>query len=172
MADKTDAELWALVIELARGDVASTQALKRVREAGGRDLCATAKDFKAIYSRFQSQPLFAAQMLLNNKRLGFQQEVVNAMLSLSPATDAQVDEWTDLIAEFEKGSFGALLKCIATVTVTRPTLAESLTQLARQLHPRPYDQLDKQHAAAAQQELPFPDAPVEHAGVPEVPEGV
>jgi hypothetical protein len=65
-------------------------------------------------------------------------------------SDERTDELYDLIAEFEKGSFGALLKCIDTISVTRPTYAEELTRTARSLHPRPYAQLDAKTAADKQ----------------------
>lgn len=167
MEARTNSELWGEVIAMARQDVKSTSAFNKLRSMGGAHLTKTQADFAAIYKRFQAQPLFAAQFLLGTKRTEFQQAVIEAMLGCDPATDTEVDELTDVINDFEKGNFLALIKCLDTIIVTRPSLAEKLTQTARTLYPRIYAQLDAKDAADKQLALEL--EPVVDPAAPALP---
>jgi hypothetical protein len=142
--------LWSKVVELAHQEVPAAKAYQMLN-IGQSGLVQKKADFIAIYPRLVEQPLFAAQLVLNTRRAEFQQAIHDAMLAVDPGgSDERTDELYDLIGEFEKGSFGALLKCIDTISVTRPTYAEELTRTARSLHPRPYAQLDAKTAADKQ----------------------
>jgi hypothetical protein len=156
-----------MVVRMGREDVDWQKAWREVRKEGGRDLVKSEEDFQKIYERFQVQPLFAAQFMLNTRRAEFQKAVEEAVFGVDPADDDQVDQLMGELGEFNKGSFGALLSLIETVAVKRKSLADSLMETARSLHPRPFKELDKRVNSDAQQSLPL--EPVQPQSVPELP---
>lgn len=175
MAPRTDTELWSLVITQGQDEVDWQKAWREVRKEGGRDLVKSEEDFQKIYERFQTQPLFAAQWLLNVKRQEFQQAIEAAVFSLpAPSEDAEIDRLMQTLSEFGKGSFGALLDILDTVAVVSPVKAEQLTATARALHTRPFTEFDARRKAAAstQLELPFQPEQQLDGAVPEVSPGV
>jgi hypothetical protein len=168
---KTNAELWAMVVGMAWANEDWKAAWREVRKEGGRDLVKTEEDFQAIYGRFKAQHLFAAQWVLNAKRLEFQASLSDAVWELDPATDEETDTFVTNLKEFQEGSFTALLACLNTIRVKRPTLANDLEATARQLHPHAFKATDARQPSA---QLEFSLQPVteqpEH--VPELPSEV